>query len=137
MIVIAVTDNRNGILFHERRQSSDRDLRKRILERAKDTRLWVSPYTRRQFTEETDRIREAKQPLSKAGQGELCFLEEPISEFPEDMEALILYRWNRDYPADVWLPPVPEGWHLIRTEDFQGYSHGKLTEEVYEKCENE
>lgn len=137
MIVIAVTDNRNGMLFHERRQSSDRELRRRILERAKDTWLWVSPYTRRQFTEETDRIREAVQPLLQAGTGEFCFLEEPVSGFPETMEALILYRWNRDYPADVWLPPVPGGWHLIRTEDFQGYSHGKLTEEVYIQCENE
>lgn len=133
MIVIAVTDNRDGILFHERRQSSDRELRRRILERAKDTWLWVSPYTKRQFTEETERIREAAQPLLKAGPGELCFLEEPISEFPEDMETLILYRWNRDYPADLWLPPVPEGWRMVSKKDFQGYSHGKLTEEVYKK----
>lgn len=133
MIVIAVTDNRNGIQFHERRQSSDRELRKRILERAKDSRLWVSPYTRRQFTEDTDRIREAAQPLKKAGQGEFCFLEEAIEAYPEDMETLILYRWNRDYPADVWIPPIPEGWLLVSKNDFQGYSHGKLTEEVYKK----
>ena len=45
----------------------------------------------------------------------------------------ILYRWNRDYPGDerFCFPGGEEIWQLDRWEDFPGFSHEKITEEIY------
>ena len=49
------------------------------------------------------------------------------------LEGLVLYRWNRRYPADAWLDvrPGPPGWTLARREEFSGHSHERITKEVY------
>ena len=51
----------------------------------------------------------------------------------ERMEGLVLYHWNRRYPADAWLDvrPGPPGWTLARREEFSGHSHERITKEVY------
>ena len=49
------------------------------------------------------------------------------------LEGLVLYRWNRRYPADAWLDvrPGPPGWTLARREEFSGHSHERIAKEVY------
>ena len=54
--------------------------------------------------------------------------------FGEKIEKIVLFRWNRHYPADVHFQ-FPGKWHLVQTEDFPGSSHEKITMEVYERCE--
>ena len=49
MVLIVCVDDRNGMMFHKRRQSQDRILRKRILERAGRQRIWMSQDTAKQF----------------------------------------------------------------------------------------
>ncbi len=51
------------------------------------------------------------------------------------MEGLVLYRWNRRYPADVYLDirPEPPGWRLVSREEFSGSSHPRITKEVYQR----
>ena len=50
-------------------------------------------------------------------------------------EALILYRWNRRYPSDLTfrIPLSEHGWKLETVTEFSGFSHEKITEEVYKK----
>ena len=72
--------------------------------------------------------------MDKAGPGELCFVEEPpLLPWLDRLEGLVLYRWNRRYPADAWLDvrPGPPGWTLARREEFSGHSHERITKEVY------
>ena len=45
----------------------------------------------------------------------------------------IVYRWNRRYPSDRKYTPADNGWELVSTEDFAGYSHPKITKERYRK----
>ncbi|MFR4122966.1 MAG: hypothetical protein ACLT0W_12285 [Clostridium sp.] len=46
---------------------------------------------------------------------------------------MILYKWNRVYPADQYFAMDLSGWKLVETVEFPGSSHEKITEERYER----
>ena len=73
--------------------------------------------------------------LAQAGPGDICFIEgNDVLPFWEKVEKLILYCWNRIYPADLYFDPaVLEGWRLTEKKDFPGFSHEILTRKVYER----
>ena len=68
----------------------------------------------------------------------ILFLEnaDPAAYLPQ-AEELLLYRWNRLYPADLTLngTPVQWGYRLQDATDFAGISHEKITRERYVKKE--
>ena len=136
MILTAVVDDGMGMLFNGRRQSRDRILRQRILELAGDSTLWMNEYSYGLFRDECEnaRIRVDGDFLMKAGEGEVCFNEtEPMLPVEERMEKLVLFRWNRMYPADVRFDLVLNSgvWRMESSEDFAGSSHERITMEVY------
>ena len=53
MILIACVDDRGGIAFNHRRQSSDSVVRNRILELTAGSRLWMNEYSAKQFDLDT------------------------------------------------------------------------------------
>ena len=61
----------------------------------------------------------------------VLFLE--LEDIPADADELIIYRWNRRYPSDREFDPAANGWRLISSSDFAGYSHRKITKERYAK----
>ena len=134
MIIIAVVDDSGGMMFNRRRQSQDRVLREKILSMAGASRLWMNDYTAKQFADHAAEIHADNDFLTKAGAGEYCFVENTsVSACVDKIEQVILFRWNRAYPADVFFDldlsaPV---WKLTGTEEFPGFSHEKITKEVY------
>ena len=131
MILIVCVDDAGGLGFNRRRQSQDRALRARMLE--KWGRLWMNAYSAGQFAKE-DPVTADEDFLEKAGPGDACFAEGPAAaEALDRAEKLVLYRWNRKYPADCHFPLDLEarGWRLEETAEFAGSSHEKITEEVY------
>ena len=48
-------------------------------------------------------------------------------------ESVVLYKWNRVYPADQYFAMDLSGWKLVETVEFPGSSHEKITEERYER----
>ena len=133
MIVIACVDGRNGMAFHNRRQSQDRLARWDILKEAGRAPLWVNAVTARQFTDgQQSRLRIDEAFLDRAGSGEFCFVEDrSVKPYETRIEQVILYRWNRAYPADLYWDLPLDGWTLERREEFPGYSHKIITKEVY------
>lgn len=133
MKIIVCLDDKGGMLFNKRRQSSDRLLRERVLRLTAGSRLWMNAYSKKQFTEETTVFAD-EQFLEKAVQGDYCFVENTdILPFADKIETMIVYRWNTVYPADVRFPlSVLDGKRLISTDEFEGYSHKRITEEIYE-----
>ena len=133
MIVIVCMDNRKGMMFHHRRQSQDRILRKHILEMTGSNRLWMNEYSYRQFSDtDPERIHMDPDFLAKAGTGEYCFVEDSdLSPYTEEIEKVILFHWNRDYPADTYFTLDISGWTLEASEEIAGYSHEKITKEIY------
>ena len=114
-------------MFNHRRQSQDRLVRRDMLRLCGERPLAVSPYTARQFAPE-DSITVTEEP----GEGDTFFLEDlPPQPFLERAEKLVLYHWNRAYPGDVRIVLPPQGWKLEEQTEFPGYSHEKITREVY------
>ncbi|MGN0466055.1 MAG: ribonuclease Z [Lachnospiraceae bacterium] len=139
MIVIACIDDAFGMMFNNRRQSKDRILREYILEYIGDRKLWMNAYTKKQFVDcEQENIIVDEQFLERAKTGEFCFVENiEIEPYIEKIQQLILFKWNRSYPGDFFFPEeiLSNGWTMIETEEFTGYSHEKITKEVYERDE--
>ena len=134
MVLILCVDDKGGMAFNGRRQSMDRLLRADLLMAAGERALWVSPYTARQFDPVPANLRPAEDFLLRAGPGEFCFAEfPPLTQVLDRVEGILLYRWNRTYPADQYLDfdPAAAGFRLISAVDFPGSSHKTLTKEVY------
>lgn len=132
MKIIVCLDDRNGMLFAGRRQSFDRCLTERICSMTKDSRLWLSSYSAPLF-EAAANVCVDEDYLQKAQAGEYSFAEKAL--WPECLsgaEEIIVFRWNRHYPADVHFPAEHlQTRKLVQTEDFPGNSHEMITMEVY------
>ena len=134
MQLIVCLDDRDGISFAGRRQSMDRMLRRRMLETVADHRLWMNNYSARQFDALAENITVDEQYLEKAGEGDYCFAEDgAFVNYIDKISKVIIYRWGRVYPSDVTFPSQILGtMKKTGSLDFSGYSHDKITEEVYQ-----
>ena len=129
MTLYICLDDRNGLRFNKRRQSRDaavlEDIRSQIT-----GSLLIDGFSEKLIGEAG--ISYVLPPET----AEDFFLEDvPGEETLEGCEKVVIYRWNRHYPADVrWEPDLPErGFVLSETRDFPGKSHEKITREVYVK----
>lgn len=134
MYLIVCADDRSGILFNHRRLSMDRVVREDILAHCAGKKLWVDEYTASQFDSGREQLTVDEDCLTKAGEREFCFVEREDLTAAEKPEGVVVYRWNRRYPADRHLPEgLLSGLTLSESRDFPGYSHEKITKEIYER----
>ncbi len=135
MIVIACVDDNNGMLFHQRRQSRDIALYNHILQLTEGKKLLMNEYSAKQFLkEEHQNVIVQSDFLDIAQEQDYCFVENTdISQYGNDIQKIILYRWNRVYPADYYFqfPINKDIWKLQTVSDIKGNSHDMITEEVY------
>ena len=135
MIAVLCIDDNLGTMFNSRRQSRDRVVTEKILELSDGKTLWMSSYSFKLF-EMSDSINIMAEDdfPKKAEDGEYCFFEgQPLTPYDSKTEKIVLFKWNRSYPADVFFDAsVLNKRRLVHTEDFQGSSHEKITMEVYE-----
>lgn len=128
MTIYLCLDDRNGMLFNGRRQS--RDIR--VLEDIQSSlpgALTIEPFSEKL-------IQSAGIPFRVAPPepGDHLFLESPPApELLPLATRVVIYRWNRHYPADVrWEADLSQyGFTLTQTTDFPGKSHDNITKEVY------
>ena len=74
--------------------------------------------------------------LEKAKNEDMCYVEtDDLHAYEEQISKIILYRWNRDYPADLYfkIDLMNGNWDMISTCDFEGSSHKVITKEVWVK----
>lgn len=134
MIVIACLDDNGGMMFNQRRQSQDRYLRDRIVEMTGDASLWMNHYSAGQFDAGIPHLNIDEGFLQEAVDGDYCFVENvPVAPYERWIEKVIIFRWNRTYPADQYfdLPLTPVHWRKVETSEFAGHSHELITMEVY------
>ena len=119
---------KNGeMMFNRRRCSQDRAVIADILSQFSPADICVSAYSAPLF--------EGAQVISQPTDAEngVLFLEDlPLSPALALAKKLIVYRFDRVYPANVRLQ-VPPDFTLTESREFAGYSHDKITREVYEK----
>ena len=135
-ITVAVTvDERMGIAFNKRRQSRDRILINDLVSTLSD-KIYVSEYSLPIFEEYKDRIVVADDPIRECPDGGCCFVEmTELMPYIDDISTLIVYNWNRHYPADKTLDIdiKNDTFTLTSSTEFVGSSHEKITKEIYIK----
>lgn len=133
MTVIVCLDNANGMMFNHRRQSRDANVVNDILKTIKGTSLLIAPYSEPLFSQAECSVSVSDSFLVDAGAEDYCFVENTsVAEFKEKISKLVIYKWNRDYPADLYFDiDYANDYKLETTLDFGGTSHEKITKEVY------
>ena len=127
MILITCIDNRKGIMFNKRRVSKDALLIERLKGITKGNKIYVSEYSKPLF-EGFDNLAFSIENLTN---NDFYFLED--EDYNENIDKIIIYKWNRDYPADKYFNINLSNYKLISTQDFAGSSHDLITEEIYIK----
>ena len=76
MKIIICLDNENGMMFHGRRLSQDRLLRKDILKELGNGKLWMNEYSAKMFADDqNENIMVSEEFSSQAGNQEFCFVD--------------------------------------------------------------
>ena len=131
MQVIITVENRNGMLFNHRRVSRDQKVSERILAYCKEKKLWMNAYSANLF-ENNPQICVSETFLEQ--KDAICFVEDQdVTPYLPEIDTIILFHWNRDYPADLFFTVDLSEWNRIHQEEFAGKSHDKITMEVYKK----
>ena len=135
MHVIVNLDDNNGMMFNKRRQSKDQVLNQRILDVTRSQKLYMNAYSYKMFEPfGSTKIIVSEVFLKQAEMNDYCFVENcALSDYADQIEQLIIYRWNRSYPSDLKFDLDINDWNLKSTFEFKGSSHEKITEEIYER----
>lgn len=132
MKLITCLDDKNGLLFNNRRQSQDRVLRAFIKDMVKDSKVYMNSYTYELYKDLPNTV-VCDDFLEKADNKDYCLMENcPVKQFEDRIEELILFRWNKIYPADMYFDLELSSWHLKETEEFEGSTH-HIRKETYIK----
>ena len=129
-LTVAITvDDNLGLAFNKRRQSRDEKL---IDDLCKSTNslIYISKYSAPLFENYKDRICVVVDPITDSPEEGFCFLEmSTLGEYIDDISCLIMYRWNRKYPADKKLDVDLNSLNFIKAEEysFVGKSHDEIT----------
>ena len=134
MTAIVCVEDRGGILFLKRRVSRDREVYRDIAGDYK--KVYMTSYSLPLFDGVKINTGVRLLPISEGERGEVCFVESgEIADNIHKISRLVIYRWNRTYPSDVKLGFDPEnlGFKRVSTTELVGYSHEKITKDIYEK----
>ena len=137
MKLFVCLDEFGGMTFNKRRQSSDRMIRSDMLKITENSKLLVNSYTAKQFTEEENsKIQIDENCLEHAREDDFVFIENVnVVDYVSNIEEIIVYRWQRKYPADFFFDIDLADWKLCMEEEIKGYSHECILKEVYRKTE--
>ena len=133
MKIAVCIEKSGGMLFNNRRVSKDSILQQKLLECVGEGKILLNEYSAKQFTT-TEHLQVSDDFLTIASDEDICFIENV--EIPMDqVKQVYLFKWNRDYPADTYFDyNLKElGFKKVRSEDFAGSSHKKITLEVYQR----
>lgn len=133
MILIACVDDRMGMMFNSRRLSRDRSVCESILEICRGKALYMEAYSRALFGAALPPGIQVTEDVGAIRDGEYFFAENPKAIDETRIDQIILFRWNRSYPADQFFPVDLSKWRLTDTEEFAGNSHERITKEIWER----
>ena len=138
MFIIATVDESYGMMFNNRRISRDRVILEKLNELLDGKKIWANSFTAEEYADSKIVFHIDDDFVDKAGEGEYVFIENiQIGKYREKIEGVILFYWNRRYPSDFKLDYIPRenGMVCVSKLDFAGYSHDKITMEVWKRDE--
>ena len=133
MKLIFCIDDKKGMMFFGKRQSQDSVLREWIINHTADSKLWMSAYSARQFSDQSGYTVDDNYVVN-ASTGDYCFIEDKGYSL-DNVSEIILCKWNRKYQADKVfdIDLKANGFKKVSSEDIKGSSHDKITIETYKK----
>lgn len=137
MKLIVCIDDNNGMAFNCRRQSFDREVLLKIAVLVDCKKLWIHPYSQKLLSAIDFDFCVDADFLEKASRDDFCFAEvTDVTPCLSMAEEIVVFRWNRKYPADLHFPMqlLSEGWKMTSSSTFTGNSHIEITQETYLKC---
>ncbi len=130
MKIIVCLDNKDGMMFNNRRQSRDSSVYDDIIRYIGDSKLYVNKYSSELFEKYKDKLIVCDELLINTTESNYCFVEN-VDDFPNNIDELIIYRWDKIYPGDKKLNIEYTSMKLKNTLEFRGSSHDKVIREVY------
>ncbi len=134
MKIIVCLDNSDGMLFNNRRQSKDKNVIKDIENLVGDNLLITTPFSWLLFGDKNIKLATTEDFLN-INTDDYCFVENRhLDKIKDKITEIIIYRWNRDYPADFYFDiDYKNDFKLVSSEEFKGNSHDVITKEIYEE----
>lgn len=135
MKVILCIDDACGMMFNNRRQSRDRCVIEDIIKLLNGKPLFVNEYSATLFAGYDVQLKVSADFMSKADTDDFCFVEnECLLPFKSKINSITVYKWNRLYPADMRLDiKLQDIGNVASVSEIKGYSHEKITKEIYAK----
>ena len=137
MHIVVCLDDNNGMMFNKRRQSQDKLLRADISNSIGDSNLFMNHYSYKLYKDiDNGKVQVCDDFLNKCGVNDFCLVEDKsLSSYVNKIDTLIVYKWNRVYPCDLYfdIDLQTSNWKLIESSEFQGSSHNKITKEIYRR----
>lgn len=133
MIIITCVDNNMGMLFNNRRLSKDKVVTKHIIDLVSNNKIWINNFSKELFEDyKLDNLIIDDDFINKVGNDDYCFIENIFtSELIEKSDKIIVFNWNRKYPANLYFNINLDNWILEKEIDFIGNSHNKITQKIY------
>ena len=134
MKLIVCLDDKKGMMFNHRRQSRDSALIDDLICHIADSKLYITEFSEKLFCDKTCQYEVVEAPCNVATKNDYCFIEDKKNILnKDDISEIVIYHWNRHYPADVWFDVDMSDFNLISVSEFAGSSHDKITKEVWKK----
>jgi hypothetical protein len=128
MTIILCLDDKNGLSFNNRRQSRDKILIEDIIQNDNVYILEHSAYLFAEYS--VNKVNNVSDlPNDAVYFHEITDPQNIIDQF----DTVIIYRWNRHYPSDVKFELNLNQYDKVQEKEFVGFSHDKITKEVYNK----
>lgn len=133
MKVIVCLDDKLGMLFNKRRLSKDREVIKDIMDLVNGENLSMISYSYQMFAE-VDYGNIVVDETFLLNNNGYCFVEtDSLIDYKDAIDEIIIYWWNRHYPSDLKFGIDLKEYAKYESNEFIGYSHEKITREIYKK----
>lgn len=131
MNAIVCVDNQMGLLFNHRRVSSDCAIIENMEQVVGTAPLYIEPYSQMLF-QSSSRHPIVIQSLPDYSLTGYQFIENSSLYGAENqLEQLIIYYFNRNYPSDLKLEVDLSLFNIEEVVEFKGHSHDKITRVTY------
>lgn len=137
MKLIVCVDDRMGMSFGHRRVSRDVKVYEDILQLCDGADLYMEQSSLVLFEEFQAENIKVSDGTAVPEEDAYYFAEHMQKMEEAQIGEIILYRWNRKYPANEYFTIRLERWSLTSAVEFAGKSHEKITREIWERAYEE